>query len=523
MRFYLFSLSILILFTGCGSTPDVALAPKLSHYATAQQQCSDFIDGKSELTGKVEKECKQFLKRLNTANNTANQLASGTLKKGEAKEKKILYARERNKVKLDYQKLSNSIKDATLAAIKRDDTEKFLKGIAFPGNTFIEPYYDYMRSKAPQFDNNILYLDYQRKESNNLMLKAQHYLKQGKEKKALALFEKAANMGNTQAARSTGLLYEKSNTQKALHWHNQAVDGGVKASYLNLGRLYEEDGQKELALEWYLKSAAENNAKAQYQLYLYFLNEDRSKAVSWLQKSAANGYAHAQYSYALILMKETKTDEAINLLQQASQKNYPQASDYLGEYFYNLKLFESAFKQLTQSESASSFYLRAKMLEEGAGTERDYKLAYTFYSKASALGTKNVDKDLQRVNKLLSKEQQRLAAEEKRLRTEQMAKMVKECGSIPTRSNIKKRNKKFHITGTASAPVGRRSFIIYGDDGEDYYLLRARGIQEDDKVDISVMSTGSTASISSADDEEAVDIYQFTFIKECVIEEEEEQ
>jgi hypothetical protein len=36
------------------------------------------------------------------------------------------------------------------------------------------------------------------------------------------------------------------------------------------------------------------------------------------------------------------------------------------------------------------------------------------------------------------------------------------------------------------------------------------------------MSTGSTASVSSADDEEAVDIYQFTFIKECVIEEEEQ-
>ncbi|MGB6018391.1 MAG: tetratricopeptide repeat protein [Sulfurimonadaceae bacterium] len=522
MRFYLISLSIFILLTGCGSAPDVALVPKLSHYTTAKQQCSDFLDGKSEFNSAVEKECDQFIKRLEKANSTAHELESKKLKKGEALQKETLYARERLKVKHQYDKLSEAVKEATLAAIKKDNVVAFAKGIAFPGNSFIAPYYDYMKSKAPQFDNNTLFLDYQYKESEQLMLKGEHTLKQGKTDRALALFEEAANLGNAQAARSTGLLYENSNPEKALHWHNQAVDGGVKASYLNLGRLYEADGQNELALQWYLKSAAENNSKAQYQLYLLFLDKDKSRALSWLQKSASNGYAHAQYSYALILMKERKTDEAIDLLQQASQNNYTQASDYLGTYFYDLKLFESAFKQLAQSESANSFYLRAKMSEEGAGVERDYKLAYTFYARASSLGTKNVDKDLQRVNRLLTKEQQRLASEEKRVRTEQMAKMVKACGSVPTRSNIKKRDRRFHITGRASAPVGRQSFIIYGDDGENYYLLRARGIQEDDRVDITVISTGSTASISSADDDEAVDIYQFTFLKECVIEEEEQ-
>ncbi len=519
MRFYLFSLSLLLLLSGCGSSPDVALTPKLSHYATAQQQCSDFIEGKSELTGKVEKECEQFVKRLDIANSTANQLASGTLKKGEKKQTKIRYSRERNKLEQAYETLSASIKEATLETIKKDDIENFQKAIAFPGNSFTSPYYKYMKSKAPLFDDNVQYLDYQRKESQKLMLKAQHNLKKGREKKALVLFEQAANLGNVQAARSTGLLYEKSDRQKAIMWHTRAAEGGIKASYLNLGRLYEADAQKEPALEWYLRSAAQNSAKAQYRLYLYYLDQDRDSAISWLQKSAANGYAHAQYSYALILMSETKTDEAISLLQQASQNNYPQASDYLGAYYYNLNLFDSAFTQLSQSESANSFYLRAKMLEEGVGTQRDYKEAYTFYTRASALGTKNIDNDLKRVNKLLSKEQQQKAAEEKKKQLKQMAAMTKECGAIPNNKSIKKQGKRFHILGTASAPVGRSSYIIYGNDGEDYYVLRARGVREDDRVDISVMSTGSTASISSADDDE-VDIYQFTFIKECIIEEE---
>jgi len=214
-------------------------------------------------------------------------------------------------------------------------------------------------------------------------------------------------------------------------------------------------------------------------------------------------------------MKEKKTDEAISLLQQASKKNYAQASDYLGEYFYNLKLFEDAYKELSLSDSAGSFYLRAKMLEEGSGMKKDYKLAYTFYSRSAALGQEGTDKDLRRVNLLLSQEKKQKAAEKKREQTQQMAAMTKQCGVAPTASSIKKRGRKFHIIGTASAPVGRKSFIIDGDNAENYYLLRARGIQEDDRVDISVSSTGSTASITSGDND-AVDIYQFTFIKKCV-------
>ncbi|MEN8147251.1 MAG: tetratricopeptide repeat protein [Campylobacterota bacterium] len=519
MRFYLFSLSMLILLTGCGSAPEAALPPKLSHYATAQQQCSEFLDGKKELTSVVEKECDRFIKRLDQANNTAYDLANKKYKKGEYKEKDLVYSRERKRLELQYNKLSKAIKKATLAAIERDDIDAFTQGLAFPGNTVIAPYYDYMKSKGLDFENDPRYLDFERQESERLILKGEDYLQQGKKKKALTVFKKSAEMDNAQAARLTAILYEKKDLKKALKWHHKAVDGGIKSSYLNLGRLYERDGQEDFALNWYLRAAAEKNAKAQYRLYLYFLERNKSKAVSWLKKSADNEYAQAQYDYALVLMKKKKTDKAISFLQQASKKNYTQASDYLGEYFYNLKLFEDAYKELSLSESAGSFYLRAKMLEEGAGMKKDYKLAYTFYSRAAALGQEGTDKDLRRVNLLLSQEKRQKAAEKKREQTQHMAAMAKQCGVAPTASAIKKRGRKFHIIGTASASVGRQSFIIYGDDGEDYYLLRARGIQEDDRVDISVMSTGSTASIGSTEDDEAVDIYQFTFIKKCVIEE----
>jgi len=88
MRLHLWSLIALILLTGCGASPDAKLAPKLSHYATAQQQCNAFIEVKSELTGKVEKECALFLKRLDKNSEIANDLASGKLKKVKPKRPK---------------------------------------------------------------------------------------------------------------------------------------------------------------------------------------------------------------------------------------------------------------------------------------------------------------------------------------------------------------------------------------------------------------------------------------------------
>ena len=516
MRFYLWGLLPLLLLSGCGSSPDAKLAPKLSQYATAQQQCSDFLDGKDELSGTIEKECDQFLERLESADETAQKLNSGKLKKGEYQQVKIKYARQRNKVKATYNELSTSIKQATLAAIQRDDVEAFQKGIAFPGNKFITPYYKYMKSKAPLFDDNKHYIAFQQKVSKKLMTKAQTLLQQGKDNKALELFKKAADMGNAQAARSAGLIYEKSDKEEALLWHQKAAEGGVKSSYLNIGRLYEDLGDKEKALKWYLKAAAQNSAQAQYQLYLFHLKTNKDEAIGWLEKSAANDYPPAQFSYALILIDEKQTDKAIDLLQQATQKNYTKASDYLGQYYYDLKIYKRAFNLLAQSKSANSFYLRAKMFEEGAGTAQDYNQAFSYYGRAASMGKEEAKADMERVNELLSKVQQERAAEQQRRYIEKMAAMVKECGEIPTEKNIAKSKVKIHLTGTASQPIDGNNFIIYGEDGEDYFVLRAKGVRAEDHVDISVISKGSTASINSGGDEES-EIYQFIYEKECVV------
>ena len=519
MRIYLTGIVALALFTGCGPSVDTPLAKKLIPYDIARHQCADFISGKEELTSQIEQECKVFLDRLDTANTTANKLSSGKLKKGEAKEKGILYDRERNRLRHSYEKLSRSIRDATLAAIQRDDTETFIKGINFPGNTFIEPYYNYMKSKAPRFEKNEHYLAYEQTEGDRLRKDGDDYMKIGRTKRALVAYEKAASMNNAQAAHAVGTLYQDIDLEKAIKWHKVAVEGGNKDSYLNLGVLYDAKGEKEEALKWYLKAAEINNPQAEYKLYKYYSKNDKAQAQQWLIKSSHNNYPPAQYQYALRLLEENKIDKAIDLLHNASTQGYTKASDYLGQYYYDLGFYARAFKVLKRSESAASLTLQAKMYEEGKGVNKDYRKAYTLYSHADALGQKDAKDNLKRISALMSASQQKMSEAYRKEYEKSAALMVKECGKLPTPKSVTKKNVKFHITGTASAPNGR-DFVIYGDDGEDYYVQNAKGISEDDHVDISVLSTGRTASMSYASDEESVEINQFTYIKKCVIEKE---
>ncbi len=521
MRFYSLTIFVLLLIiSGCAPSPDIPLTPQLSPYAETQQQCRTLLSGEGELGTEVEKACDEFLKRLEKSNATGTELSTKKLKKSEQAIKETEYARQRLKLKFAHEALTESVKKATLTAIKEDDADAFSAGVSFPEISFVAPYYAYMKTRSPRFDNDPRYLEYQDKESGRLMSKGEHYLGQGKEEKARKLFEKAANMGNPLAARSAALLYEENDIEQALFWHHKAVERNATASLLNLARLYETQGQEETAVTWYVKAAQSGDAKAQYRLYRMSYRQDKEKALSWLQRSAQSGYPQAQYDYGRLLMEEKKAADAINFLQQASQNSYQPASDFLGKYFYDLKLYDNAMAYLSQSESADSFYLRAKIAENAPAGGKDYGLAYTFYSKASALGRKEALDDAERIKHLQSKEQQRIAEEEKKARAEKMAAMVKECGEMPTASSIKKGNRRFHITGTASSPLGRHSFIIYGDDGESYYLLQAKGVQEDEHVDISVRSTGKTASLSTADDDEPREIYQFTYIKSCVAEEE---
>ena len=520
MKIHLLSILLLsLLVTGCKNEPEAPLPPELSSYAAAQQQCALFIHGDRELSGDVTKQCTLFTNRIEKNSRIADELATKELSKPEHAMKETEYARQRLKLKLQYEALCDAVQEATLAAIKRDDTDLFSLGVNFPGNRYIAPYYTYMESKAPRFDNDPHFLAYKHEESERLMERGRSDLSRGEKAAALVSFEKAALMGNPQAARSAALLYEEKHIDKAISWHSFAAENGITNSYLNLGLIYDGQGKTAEALEYYNKAAQHNNAEAQYQLYRHYLNDDKKRADALLKESAQNGYAQAQYIYALALMGDKKETEAVEWLKKASDNDHIQATEYLGQYYFDHRQYEAAFYLLAKSKSAKAFYLRGQMAENGLGTQKRYDMAFEFYSLSLEAGNKDAAADIERVKKEQSREQQRIAQAKERERVARMKAMVKECGRIPSPSAIKKSNTVFHITGTASAPVsGSHNFVIYGDDGEEYYLLRSKGIEENDRVDVSVRSTGRTISLISAEGGESRNVYQFEFIKSCISE-----
>jgi len=80
-------------------------------------------------------------------------------------------------------------------------------------------------------------------------------------------------------------------------WLPLAEAGDAKAQY-NIGRCYDRgdgvDKDKTLALQWYLKAAAQNDPRAYYNIYLHYDDlKDSAQAESWLSKAAEAGETRA--------------------------------------------------------------------------------------------------------------------------------------------------------------------------------------------------------------------------------------
>src|SRR5207302_6770489 len=74
---------------------------------------------------------------------------------------------------------------------------------------------------------------------------------------------------------------------------SQAQSGDREAQFW-LGLIYEQ-GDRQQAESWFLKSAEESYAPAQRALGLLYSNTDRAKAVMWTLRAAEQGNTEAQF------------------------------------------------------------------------------------------------------------------------------------------------------------------------------------------------------------------------------------
>lgn len=165
--------------------------------------------------------------------------------------------------------------------------------------------------------------------------------------KAKCWYELAAESGLAEAQHNLSLLlFDIEESKRAVLLMREAAMQGLAESENHLGYMYEHGIGVEqnipLAENWYLKSAAQNNPEAQYNLgllhfYEKILGSEFEKALYWLNLAAANGSESAQFRLGHIY--STNKDyldisKAIYWYRLASKQGHKDAA-------YNLNLIKN--------------------------------------------------------------------------------------------------------------------------------------------------------------------------------------
>lgn len=161
--------------------------------------------------------------------------------------------------------------------------------------------------------------------------------------KACMLYQKSADLGNTNALVNLASLYEKGlginkDPQKAANLYLQAAKKQNDTAMLNIGILYfTGEGIEQnfnLGIDWLLKSAQYGNSKASFNLgVFYYKQNNTSEALKHFTHAANNGHLEAMFNLGILYQTDTKNPEHIKKsnywLNKASTLGHRQASKSL--------------------------------------------------------------------------------------------------------------------------------------------------------------------------------------------------
>ncbi|KAL1317125.1 hypothetical protein HN51_069220 [Arachis hypogaea] len=150
----------------------------------------------------------------------------------------------------------------------------------------------------------------------------------------------------------------KQNAEKALESFEKAAARGSALAMVDAGLMYWERGEKQRALDLFLKSAELGNHAAQCNLGISYLQAEPPKteeAIKWLRKASVGGNARAQYQLALTLHRScgTKSNmkEAARWYLKAAEGGYVRA-------MYNISLCYSFGDGLTHSNQLARKWMK---------------------------------------------------------------------------------------------------------------------------------------------------------------------
>lgn len=260
----------------------------------------------------------------------------------------------------------------------------------------------YLKSDKRQEDGVKLIKTAAEKEYVPAMMSYADILSQGKygkkinAKEAFALWVKSSNKGDAKAYFYRGACLEQAygtsrNLTEANECYRKAVNLGFAKAQRGLDRT------STIAKYW--TPAYKNDAEAQYHLGICYaegngIAKDEKTARFWFQKSADAGFAPAQVLLCSWMISGRGGVQNIALgisyCEKAAKQNYPEAFNYLGEYYFKGEVVNrnypkaiQNFVRASKSGSASAAFNLGFCYREGRGVEKNIVKAFEYFKLAS--------------------------------------------------------------------------------------------------------------------------------------------
>ncbi len=516
----LLTLSTMLLFTGCLSSPKPAMHEKLSGYQSIQDAC------KQNPPQTLNEECTQLLSDLEEENGLLDKMHD--IKEDAKQEADYIALADREssltqKLQADKRLLAEKCQTQMGTIVKDDDINGAAFCLLFEENSITLEEYKYLKKHAPRFDNNAQYRAFEEQYAKQKIQEGLTAMNKGDKRAALNAFKTASEARSAEAAYLVGIIYEEKQIKKAITWHQKALAEGIDLSKVNLARLYLRIKLPAKAREWYLSAAKDNNALAQYRLFKMDAKSKSSKAregaQEWLDRSANNNYPQAQYIYGLQLLKQKKVDQAQQWLEKANANGISDTNLFLGKLYFEQESYDKAYPLLIKAtDKGGANDMLGTMYESGLGVKKNSVLAYRHYKTAHEQAHDNHVDDMKRLQKKLTKKDRNAAKYVGKKEAQKVKESVKACGQVADSKNVAIAKRSIHIVGVGVKPIkDANGFIVYGDHEALYYILDAEmasKIKAFDYVDIKAKATGKAIVISS-DTGTLQPIYQFHVQKNC--------
>ncbi|KAK4261365.1 hypothetical protein QN277_004372 [Acacia crassicarpa] len=157
------------------------------------------------------------------------------------------------------------------------------------------------------------------------------YWQMGEKEKAIALYQRAAELGDPAGQCNLGIAYlqaEPPKTKEALKWlYKASVGGNARAQYqlaLCLHRGHKVNCNIKEATKWYFKAAEGGYVRAMYNISLCYssgegLAHNLQLARKWMKRAADHGHSKAQYEHGLYLFSKGDLMKAVVYLELATR------------------------------------------------------------------------------------------------------------------------------------------------------------------------------------------------------------